>query len=141
MTVDNTSLGRPVGVNFGKYLLDDPVTFGVHRASFIGPHRQDAARFQNAACRVKKKLDVEPVERLRNGDQVDRIGIEPRRFGRCDAKIYVSMWSGRRDLLLARVCCQDLFEKRGKGPRRLAVAGGTVPGQRMLVTKCCEECE
>ncbi len=76
MAVNNASLWRPAGIDFGKDLVDDLVAFRIDRASFIGPDSQDAARFQYAACLVKKVLDIEPVECLRNGNQVDRIRID-----------------------------------------------------------------
>lgn len=138
MAVNNASFWRPAGIDFGKDLVDDLVAFRSYRASLIGPDGQDAARFQYAACLVKKTLDIEPVECLRDGNQVDRIHVDARRLGERYAKFYLSMRLGRGDLLVAGVCGHHLLEKRGKGPCGLAVAGGAVPRKRMLVTECCQ---
>ena len=44
-------------------------------------------------------------------------------------------------MLIAGVCCRDLVEKRRKGSCGLAIAGGAVPREFMLFTKCCQEVE
>ena len=81
------------------------------------------------------------MECLRNGDQVNRFRVDARGRGRRNPKFYLSVRVGRADLLIAGVRCHDLLEKRRKGSCGLAIAGGAVPREFMLVTKCCQEVE
>ncbi len=137
----NFSLRWPVGFDLGKNFVQNLVALRTDTASFIGPQGQDTAWLHNAACFVEEALDIEPVECLRDRNQVDRIGIDTRRFGSCYAKFYLWVWLRRGDLLLTGIRCQDVLEERGKGARGLAIAGSAVPREIMILAKCRQEGE
>lgn len=136
MALDNVSLRWPAGFDLGKDFLDNFGALRTYNASFIG---QDAAWPQYAACLFEETLDVEPMQGLCNGNQVNRAGIDAGGFRGRNAKFYLWMWLRRGDLPLARVRCQDVLEVRGEGARGLAVAGGAVPRELMILTKCCQK--
>ncbi len=77
------------------------------------------------------------MQGLCNGNQVNRAGIDAGGFRGRNAKCYLWVWVRRGDLLVARVRCQDVLEVRGEGARGLAIAGGAVPREFMVLTKCC----
>ncbi|MCH8336721.1 MAG: hypothetical protein IIC61_12630, partial [Proteobacteria bacterium] len=54
---------------------------------------------------------------------------------------YLRVWLLRGDLLVARIRCHDVVEEQGKGARRLAIAGSTVPRKLMLDTLVHQESE
>jgi len=121
--------------------LDEGIDLPIDEAVLVTPERQDAARLQYPPGLGEERIDVEPVQRLGDRDEVDGRGSQAGVLGARDQKFDVARAAGGRDLLLARVGCNDPIEVAGDRSGCLAVAGCTVPGQRPLPAAAGQEIE
>jgi hypothetical protein len=93
----------------------------------ITPGRQYALRSKDAICLDKKLFDVEPVQSLCNGDQVNRSGFYSGVFRARDMKFDSRVIRRSRNLRSTRVGRDDLIEIPADTQGCLAVAGCAVP--------------
>ncbi len=74
---DQGAFGRPVGsgqIDVETILLR--IDAGIDATVGIGPERDHAARLEHATCLLVEARQVEPVQGLRDADQIDTGRIE-----------------------------------------------------------------
>ena len=95
----------------------------------IGPAGQDPARFKDPPCFLEKQSDFEPVQCLRNCDQVNRRCVERGCFRRCNKEVDTILWFCRGDLLGTCIRRYNSCEIFGQRPGCLPVSRSAIPGQ------------
>ena len=134
MRVDLGALGRPVRLDLRAEIRDRlDHAFGRDEIR-IAPRRQHAAGHQHALAFGEEPAAIEPVQRLRDRDQL-HAGVGQRGvLAGLDRQRDVARGVGRavtgpmlRDLLRARIARMHVGETRGQSARGLAAAAAGFP--------------
>jgi hypothetical protein len=82
---DKRTFGRPVRAHdFGIIMIHHPVDRHVDPRQLVSPRRDNALRFQHPSDFGIKPFQIEPMQRLRHGYEIDGLRFDPTRFRRCD---------------------------------------------------------
>src|SRR5205807_5322740 len=87
----------------GVEVYDERVDHGVDLGQRVAPECDDGARARDASHLRVEALEVEPVDRLRDGDEIDHGALEAGVLGHGDAILDPRVRARLRDLLPARV--------------------------------------
>jgi hypothetical protein len=71
---------------------------------------------------------IEPMESLRDGNEINGIRFNPTALRRCDVIVHALALLSVADLFFAGVCRDDRLEMRGQRDSRLAAARRNIPG-------------
>ncbi len=119
---------RPIGTHdVAVEAAHDLVDLRCDLEHHIRPHRDHTVWPKDTPNLGPKSGAVEPVQRLRHRDEIDRSVAEVRGLGRTDAVLDARIVRGVVDLAAAGVGRDDEREVSGQPDRGLARAGACVP--------------
>ena len=95
----------------------------------ISPAGQDPSWFEDPARLFEEQFDIEPVQCLRNCDQVNRCCVERGCFCRCYEEVDTILRFCRGDLLGTCIRRYNSCEIIGQRPGSLPVSRCAIPGQ------------
>ena len=110
-------------------------------ASRVAPHGKRAIRCEHPPHLGEESIERKPVQRLRNGDEIDRGTLESARIRERDAVRHARMRCRVRDLLGARVRRDDTIEPLRERNGCLAVARRAIPRRASMLGKRRDEVE
>src|SRR6185436_19027713 len=93
----------------------------------IRPDSENATWFQDPIHFREKTIQIKPMHRLGNGDQIDALIAQPVLFGRGNAKIDIINFRRGVDLFLAGVGGNYFREALRETDGRLSVPSGAIP--------------
>lgn len=125
------AFGRPVWTDkIDIKSILDAIDDRIARADVgITPGRKHATGLQYAAYLGIEFPMIEPVQRLRNGDQAGTCIGQRRLLARLNAIFDIGMGFGLRDLIGARIGANDAREMFGQRERGLAIAAAAIPDE------------
>jgi len=112
--LDEDPLRRPEFPDIRVDARNQRVDLIVDDAVLVAPESQQTIRLHDSSGFGEKRVDVEPVQCLRNRNEIDRAGIEARVLGTRHPELDVAGTARGCKLLLARICRYDAPEVAGQ---------------------------
>jgi len=107
----------------------------------VGPDREYATGAKDPDRLGKELINIEPVERLGDSNQIDRGRVQRGSLGSRDAIRNALYWRSRVNLRCTGVSGDHDVKVFGERASCLAVAGRAIPGACTTFRAACEECE
>ena len=109
--------------------VDDFVDRSAGAEHRVRPGRDDTARHQHAAALGVEAVEIEPVHRLRDRDQIDLGVADRQRLGHRALVPDFGVRQRLRELRRAAVDREHALEMRGQRDGGLSVAGRAIDGE------------
>jgi hypothetical protein len=107
----------------------------------VSPNRDRPTAGQHSLRFGEERAMVEPMESLRCGDEIDRLGGKAARLRARHSVLDPLVGSGAADLLLAGVGCDHALEMFCESNRGLSVAGAAIERDPVLARQSGQDCE
>jgi len=124
-------------VKIGQHRVDA----GIYLRPRVAPKREHASVLQHVVRFAPEGREIEPVDGLSDGDQIDRVTLETRILGGREPIVDRRMRRSRGQQLATDVRGNDFRKMRSETDCRLSAPGGAIPREIMLTALLMEVVE